>query len=480
MCAWRRHGRIGAAAAWALALGACSQAELATTGKRDAGAADAQPRVVDAGSVRDGAADARAFDFGAVRDAATPPDEGVAATTDLGPSGSNDAAMTGGPGEGMPGGPGEMMGGPGGMMGGPGGSPPSEPPPPPPPVCDPALDPDEPVADASFAVGIADSNPATFTHPAFRLLNVTRARAVAPYDVAQRAPGDGGPRDRLDQWLAAAAAAGVEPMVTLGPSDLHRAADQRYVAPSPGEYVAAFAAFHATYPGVHLVAAWNEPNFGDTVLASGPGMADTGCSPADDAHCGPILAARYYGIVSDACPECTVAAGEFDATPSATGYWNLYKRGLGDRRPALWSLHTHHDVNEYQANAHHCQAGDGGCTTRSFVEWLDGLGREWRHGHVWMTEVGAFYRGPDDHVWGEQSQRDAVAFLLRLPSISSRITRIYYYDFQNHCSSGDHCAHQDRGLVSPDTTDGSGTAYDGFCHVRAAFHVIRDRDTRGP
>src|SRR2546427_816484 len=74
-------------------------------------------------------------------------------------------------------------------------------------------------APAVVGVGIADSDSATFTDPAWPGLGVRLARAVAPWDVALTDPAAGTPagerRAEFDRWVAGAQAAGVEPLVTF-------------------------------------------------------------------------------------------------------------------------------------------------------------------------------------------------------------------------------------------------------------------------
>ncbi|WP_342381861.1 hypothetical protein NVS55_19905 [Myxococcus stipitatus] len=330
----------------------------------------------------------------------------------------------------------------------------------------------------SFALGISDSDPDTFTHPAWDGLNVKRARVVVPYDVALR-PTTDARRQKFEAWLQAAAAKAVEPYVTFGPSDQHKAANGKYLAPTDGEYRVAFEAFHATYPAITLVGAWNEPNFPDTVLQSGVPLDQPTCASEDLENCGPLRAAFYYRLVVSICPTCTVAAGEFDATPG-DAYWDRYRIFLRGHRPKLWSIHPHHDANRYQASGAHCVPGDASCTTRTFLGWLQGLDSSWDVGHIWLTEVGAFYRNANGQVFGDVSQRDTTKFILRLPSLSARITRIYYYNYSNQCSTADRCATQDRGIIAPEPWDGSPLPYDTAGRIRSAYAVLRDRDTNGP
>ncbi|HUS67856.1 MAG TPA: hypothetical protein VMZ28_25145 [Kofleriaceae bacterium] len=332
-----------------------------------------------------------------------------------------------------------------------------------------------------FAVGISDSDASSFTHPAWDALDVRRARAVAPYDVAQR-PATDRRRRMLEAWLAAADAAGVEPYVTLARSDLDRRADGVYRAPGADAFEAGFRAFRLAYPDVRLIGAWNEPNFdvsaGGAVLPSGRALADPSCPIEDLDHCGPLRAAFYWRIAHKVCPEptCVIVAGEFDSTPHDTRYWDAYRRGLRTHRPRVWSIHPHVDANRFQSGGHHCVAGDRRCVTRTFMAWLNGLDASWDVGHVWLTEVGAYRRNADGELFSDASQRAATAFILRLPQISPRITRIYYYNLQNACGSAASCPVQDRGLIAPAPPGGGAVSYDGRDRVRAAFDAIASRN----
>ncbi len=90
--------------------------------------------------------------------------------------------------------------------------------------------------------------------------------------------------------------------------------------------------------------------------------------------------------------------------------------------------------------------------------------------------MGAYYRNADGHVFSEASHRNTTAFILRLPNISPRITRIYYYNLQNACGSATSCPVQDRGLISPAPPGGGSVPYDSRDRVRAAFDVIAQRN----
>ena len=61
-------------------------------------------------------------------------------------------------------------------------------------------------------VGISDQDPDTFADPRFKGLGIRYARLITPWDSMRTEP------DRLDGWLQAARAAGVQPLVAFNHS----------------------------------------------------------------------------------------------------------------------------------------------------------------------------------------------------------------------------------------------------------------------
>jgi hypothetical protein len=310
-------------------------------------------------------------------------------------------------------------------------------------------------AAAAPVIGISDSVPTTFTNADWSGLGVRTARAVVPYDVALTPPVAGTPagdrRITFDAWIANARGAGVQPLVTfqasLGPTP---------GAPSRATYGRDVRAFLRTYPSVHVLAPWNEPNFRSST------------APDPLVH-RPSLAAAYYLVLRRACSRCTVPAGEFAGIPGDR-YVLRYQRALGAVRPPLWSFHSHTDPNQFQAGVNASAPA-----TRYFLRVLGGT---WARSKLWIDEVGAYYRDIHGQVWGDQSQQQATSFVLGLATLSPRIARIYYYNFSNQCSDPSRCAVQDRGLVSPQPFDlgpGASIGYDVAGRVRPAYAVIADR-----
>jgi hypothetical protein len=282
------------------------------------------------------------------------------------------------------------------------------------------------------AIGIAETDPRSFVrddlspNPKWENLNVRFARAIFPYDVAQRPAGDP-ERRRLTGWLIALARTGTGANVSFR--------DNGHI-PSEAEFKAAFQAFISTYgPGtaanVTLVGPWNEPNFkgiGATTSA-GQHLWDPNC-PASGAtihNCMPRLAAYYYRWATKICPTCTLAAGEFAGSRSRrnAAYVDAYKTNLGYHRPALVAVHTYTDPKRYQLR------GDNrALETRWFVQRLLG-DSHFSKAHMWISATGAYrrvYTHGKVRTLSEKSQCRATAFIQRLPGLApSRITRIYYY-----------------------------------------------------
>src|SRR4051812_49653354 len=95
-------------------------------------------------------------------------------------------------------------------------------------------------------------------------------------------------------------------------------------------------AFAAGYTSVRDVAPWNEPNFRDAAF-----------NPyADD----PAGAAALWPALQQACPDCTVAAGEFAGIPGDP-YVARYRAALGAQPPAVWSFPAHQDASTPPAPA---------------------------------------------------------------------------------------------------------------------------------
>jgi hypothetical protein len=202
-------------------------------------------------------------------------------------------------------------------------------------------------------IGVADQHPGVFADAYFRWSGMATARVMAPYDVALTDPAP------LGRWLAAAAQAGVEPLVTFQHRD---GEDCRKVAchlPTPGEYGRAIAAFHARWPHVTLISVFNEGNH-----PSQPTAGD------------PVAAARLYEAAVANCPGCRVIAAEVVDTSNMEPWLKKFLAAL-PVAPQMWGLHNYADVTR----------GETGRTARVLAMVP---------GQVWLTETGGIVSWVDD------------------------------------------------------------------------------------
>ena len=211
-----------------------------------------------------------------------------------------------------------------------------------------------------MAIGIGEQQAAMFVDKRFRDLGIDKARLVASYDTTSVRF----EREIVDNWLAEARKAGIEPFITFGHSRVH---PKRL--PSVREFRAAFRAFQRRYPAVRVYAPWNEINHASQPTSRSPRRA-----------------AAYYNVVKAECPRCTVLAGDVLDQAGMGRYLKAYRRHL-DGEPKIWGLHNYADTNRFR---------DTG-----LKELLAAV-----TGDVWLTETGglvSFGRNfpPDERASGE-------------------------------------------------------------------------------
>ncbi len=265
----------------------------------------------------------------------------------------------------------------------------------------------------------------------------------------------GGSRAYLEYWLHEAIGHCDEALVSFQ-------AHAPGKAPTVTEFARAFAAFVTTswarqtgFTGTFSFTPWNEPNNG---ASSGDGLG---------AAIPPDLAAAYYLSAVRACEAhgCKVAAGDFasnggmwndfewncandnvdpqslcrtksSANPGGkpASYLDRYKNyianhaheyGLGNGfRPKYFAFHGWHDINGYLDSGEHC-VDYAHCATRRI---LTSFGGSWGGVELWDTEVGV---DQDRAAISDEEQACGAAFLLRLTTISRRVTRLYYTRIHN-------------------------------------------------
>jgi hypothetical protein len=234
------------------------------------------------------------------------------------------------------------------------------------------------------AVGIGDQGAAFFAAPLFRSLKVDKARKVVPWD-AMKLPDE---RTLTDQWLAGAKKAGVEPFVTFGASRV-----KPKTLPTVAQFRAAFQAFRKRYPDVRAYAPWNEINHKSQPTAEHPDRA-----------------AAYYEVVREGCPDCTVVAADVLDQAGFPGYLKRFRAALKGGTPRLWGLHNYSDTNRFRTRG-----------TRQMLRAVPG--------EIWVTETGGVARFGRSFPFDLQRQARATTYTFKLLDLSSRIRRLYLYNW---------------------------------------------------
>jgi hypothetical protein len=283
-------------------------------------------------------------------------------------------------------------------------------------------------------LGISDNSPGTLSDPRFRWLGMKVARLVVAWDVVKR------PTELAWQtaWLAAARAHGVKPLVVFDKDPRHPKQ-----LPSLNTYGSAVRSFIHMFPWVHDYSPWNEENHYLQPTASNPQRA-----------------AQYFNLLTLYCRTCSITAADVLDIPNMSEWVGKFLHFA--HHPKLWGLHNYADLS---AGSH--------ARTSLFLQMVPG--------QVWFTETGGVvwrYEHPNGGhrgyyvVHSESYAAEVAGHLIALAHVSSRVTRIYYYQWRVPQTLSWARKHGklswDSGLLRPD------------CSVRAAFSVIARASGRNP
>jgi hypothetical protein len=250
-----------------------------------------------------------------------------------------------------------------------------------------------PAARADVEVGIADQKPEMFTDSRFKAMDLQHARLQVAWDALT----SDWQTAEIDDWMAAAHRAGVQPLVTFGHSRLQ---GRRRALPSPSRFKYEFRRFRARYPWVKDYATWNEAN-----------------------HCGEptchriALVVNYYRSLRRECPTCRILASEVLDMPNMVAWVKEFRR-LAGTEPRYWGLHNYIDTNRFRTTS-----------TQALIKATKG--------EIWLTEVGGIVERTNRVKVGFPESpahaADAMRWLFdRIVPLSSRIHRVYLY----HWSQG--------------------------------------------
>jgi Glycosyl hydrolase catalytic core len=247
-----------------------------------------------------------------------------------------------------------------------------------------------PAAAKAPIVGVGDQHATMFADPSFQKLGVRHSRYVLAWDW-YRNPGD---VQYTDDWMLAAQAAGVSPLVAFNRNWM--AANGHRKLPSLSLYRKSFRLFRERYPWITDFAAWNEANHTAQPTAKKPRMA-----------------ARYYNAMRRDCRSCTIVAADVLDGKDMLPWIKKFKRYAPSAR--IWGVHNYKDAND---------------ATGSTKQLLKAV-----KGQVWLTETGGILRlKPADGSRGgrkhtKSHQAKAVKRVYKIAKSSRRITRVYFYEW---------------------------------------------------
>lgn len=246
-----------------------------------------------------------------------------------------------------------------------------------------------PASASAVTIGIAEQQPQFFTNSSFLRTRIGEARLLVGWNAVEV----NWQRAQLDQWMAAAGAAGVRPLVTFGTS--RSDADN---IPTPERFRRAVNTFRARYPWVTQFSTWNEAN------ACGSRMCRR-----------PKTVAAYWRQLRLACPGCTVLAADLVDAPNIPSWVRDFRRAASTP-PTRWGLHNYLDANRYTTTF-----------TRMTLSAIGGNAR------LWLTETGGLVDRNNHSTikipQGFQHAANATGFIFDdLRRVSSRVQRIYFYN----------------------------------------------------
>jgi hypothetical protein len=244
---------------------------------------------------------------------------------------------------------------------------------------------------APTAIGIAEQSPAMFSSPDWQRMRAPDVR----YTVAWDALSVKWQRAEIDAYMAAAENAGARVLLGFTHARSPNQARRRML-PSPHRYRREFLRFRKRYPFITSYLTWNEANHRRQPTWKRPD-----------------LVARYYDILRDNCRGCTVVGpAVLDSTGMAD--WVRTVERYARHRIGIWAIHNYIDANRFRTRG-----------TRALLRATKAK--------IWFTETGGLVRRDNGSTIDFAASRGhalkATRWVIRLARLSSRVQRVYFYDW---------------------------------------------------
>ena len=264
-------------------------------------------------------------------------------------------------------------------------------------------------APAAPIVGIAENNPQVFSDPLFTKLGAKHSRVVVSWNVMTRRGDD--EVFRVTQYIQAAQAAGVQPLVTFeharGDATICNKRKNRRkaqcVLPSAKAYEKNIKRFRDTFPYVRNVVAWNEINHFTQPTYRNPKAAAKFTSIARKVFKGRTV------VAADILDQADNTRARRPTFRSATKYIKAFRRYYKGPRK-ICGVHNYSDINRFRSTG-----------TKAIIK---ALGCK----QIWLTETGGIFRFTGFKA-SEKRQARATKFMFKLARSIKKIKRLYVYTY---------------------------------------------------
>ena len=264
-------------------------------------------------------------------------------------------------------------------------------------------------AQARATVGIAENNPAMFTDPFFKGLGVKQARLVVSWNAISRHGDD--EINRVSDYLNAARAAGVTPLVTFeharGDATIcNKRKNRKKIQcklPTPKQYEKSLRAFKALFPWVKNVVAWNEINHFTQPTYKNPKAAAKFTKIAQKVFKGGTV------VVADILDQADNTKAKHPKYNSTTRYIKKFRKAFKGKRKVC-GIHNYSDINRFRSTG-----------TKAIIK---ALGCK----QYWLTEAGGIYKF-SGFKKSTKRQLKATKYMFKMVSRIKKIKRLYVYTY---------------------------------------------------
>jgi hypothetical protein len=265
-----------------------------------------------------------------------------------------------------------------------------------------------PAGASAATIGIAENSPNMFTDPLFGKLGVKQARLVVSWNVATARNDE---INRVIDYISRAQASGVTPLVTFeharGDASVCNKKKNRKKAqcklPTLKQYTAAIKRFHAVFPSVRNVVAWNEINHFTQPTYKHAKNAAQFTNAARKVFKGGTV------VVADILDQADNTSAKHPKFKSTVRYIKQFRHFYKGPRNVC-GVHNYSDVNRFRTTGTRAIIGALGCK------------------QIWLTETGGLYKFAGFKA-SQARQLRATKYMFKVAKQIKKIKRLYVYSW---------------------------------------------------